>query len=98
MLAVGIIGRGPPCTSVDGYCGYRTGLTPCRAVVTRAGRAGDAVEAEIREPCHLHDDLGVERLVVDRLRVRGVLQVRYEFNLPSDTDAAVGRATDCGVP
>lgn len=97
MLGVGLIGRGPPCTADGGFCSYRTGLTPCRAVVTRAGRAGDTVEAEIREPCRLVNDDGVAALIVDRLRVRGVLRLRFELNVRSHSDAGVQRALECGV-
>ena len=98
MLGVGLIGRGPPCAEADGFCSYRTGPAFCRAVVTRAGRVGDTVEAEIREPCRLVGDDGVEALIVDRLRVRGVLGLRFELNQPSHSDAGIQRAVECGVP
>lgn len=98
MLGVGLIGRGSPCASADGYCSYRTGPMVCRAVVTRAGRVGDSVEAEIREPCRLFGTDGVETLIVDRLRVRGVLRLRFEINQQTHSDGGVQRAVECGVP
>lgn len=97
-LAVGLIGSGPPCTAANALCSYRTGPRVCRAVVTRAGRVGDTVEAEVREPCRLFNDEGVEALTVDRLSVRGVLRLRYELNQPSHSDSGVQRAVECGVP
>jgi hypothetical protein len=66
---------------------------------TRARRAGDPVEAEFREPCVVTDGSGTNaRVTVNRLRVWGVVQVRYELNQPSHSDGSVQRATECSVP
>lgn len=99
MLGVALLGRGLPCGTADGFCFYRTGDAPCRAVITRAGHAGDTAEAEIREPCVFTDGVNpTARVTVNRLRIRGVLRLRYEINRPSHDDGGVQLATECGVP